>query len=100
MNAAFRTMSDLLADAEDLLARIRRSDIPQVRALMEPVRLCVGQMKELLRERARKLRPLKSAVSDGPKTRWLQAAAAALLTLGALAWWSNRIKPKRSQRAS
>jgi len=56
MDAAFKSMSDLVADAEDLVARVAHSHTPEVRALSNAVQRSVDQVKEQLRRRARGLR--------------------------------------------
>jgi hypothetical protein len=57
MNAVFKSMSDLVADAEDLIARVAHSQTPEVRALSNVMQRSVDHMKEQLRRRARGLRP-------------------------------------------
>jgi hypothetical protein len=94
MSTAFKSMSDLVADSEDLLLRIGRSEVPQVRALMEPFRLSVDHLKVQMRDRAKKLL-MHRDVAPGDITsgwsqhRWLQVGAAAFLVIGAMAWLCN-----------
>jgi hypothetical protein len=67
MHAAFKSMSDLVADAEDLVARVAHSQTPEVRALAYAVQLSANRVTEQLRKRARGLRPC--ARVKGPRTR-------------------------------
>jgi hypothetical protein len=90
MNASFRSMSDLLADSEDLLAKIGRSQIPQVRALQKPFLSAVNQMKEQLRERAKKQQIRQDVTRRWTENRCMRAAAAAFLAVSVLAWLRNR----------
>jgi hypothetical protein len=75
MNAAFKSMSDLVADAEDLVARVAHAQTPEVRALANAVQLSVDHMKEQLRKRARGLRPARSRL----ESPWLYITAGACL---------------------
>jgi hypothetical protein len=86
MNAAFKSMSDLVADAEDLIARVGDSQTPQVRALANTVQVSVNHMKEQLRKRARRLRPRQGSARSSPQTPWLYIAAGASLAIGIAAW--------------
>jgi hypothetical protein len=91
MSAAFKSMSDLLADSEDLLVKIGRSEIPQVRALLEPFRHSLDQLRAQLRERAKQMR--KPPVTDSVRTKPREprvVAAAALLASVAVVWLCNR----------
>jgi hypothetical protein len=93
MSAAFKSMSDLVADSEDLLVRIGRSEIPQVRALVGPFRHSVDQLKALLRNRAKQLRRLPSLSRPAAKRRGVRVVAAALLTSVTVTWlctWGKR----------
>jgi hypothetical protein len=83
-------MSDLLADSEDLLAKIGRSQIPQVRALQKPFLSAVNQMKEQLRKRAKKQQIRPDVARRWTESRCMHAAAAAFLAVGVLAWLRNR----------
>jgi 2-keto-3-deoxy-L-rhamnonate aldolase RhmA len=92
MNADFRSMSDLVADAEDLLARIGHLQTPEVRALMDIVRVSVERMNVQLRGRARGLR-----VSDDFVRAWTRNGCA-ILAIGAslaisLAVWRRLRRP-------
>lgn len=89
MSAAFKSMSDLVADSEDLLGRIGRSQIPQVRALMEPFRHSVDQLKALLRNRAKQLRRLPSLSRPATKVGGVRVVVAALLTGLTVQWLCN-----------
>jgi hypothetical protein len=82
MNAAFKSMSDLLADAEDLVAKVVHSQTPEVRALANTVQLFVNHMNERLRQRARGLPPSKAAARAGLENPWLYIAAGASLVVG------------------
>lgn len=90
MSAAFKSMSDLVADSEDLLARIGGSEIPQVRALMEPFRRSVDQLKAQLRHRAKQLHVRQSAVGPRTAMRYTHVWVAAFITIGTAAWLYNR----------
>jgi hypothetical protein len=84
MNTAFKSMSDLIADSEDLLLRIGRSNIPQVRALEEPVRLAAEQLKHQFRERAKRLSGRARVSLAAARIPYAHVAAAALLAAGGL----------------
>jgi ElaB/YqjD/DUF883 family membrane-anchored ribosome-binding protein len=86
MNAAFKSMSDWVADAEDLLARVAHSQTPQVRALANTVQVSVNHVKEQLRKRARGLRPRPGPARSSLETRWLYIGAGASLAIGIAAW--------------
>jgi ElaB/YqjD/DUF883 family membrane-anchored ribosome-binding protein len=86
MNAAFRSMSDLIADAEDLLARIGHSQTPEVRALMDTVQLSLERMKKRLRRRARGLRVRDDLVRSWTRNPWVLLAVGASLAIGVVAW--------------
>jgi ElaB/YqjD/DUF883 family membrane-anchored ribosome-binding protein len=86
MNAAFKSMSDLVADAEDLLARIGGSQTPEVRALMETVRVSVKRMNEQLRRRARGLPVRDHDARSWTRNPWVYVAAGASLAIGVAAW--------------
>jgi ElaB/YqjD/DUF883 family membrane-anchored ribosome-binding protein len=92
MNTVFRSMSDLVADAEDLLARLSRSDDAQVRALRAPVLQSIDQMKQKLRNRA-KSKPIRQD-ADRPRSysHWMHASAAVFLVAGVLVWLNTRNK--------
>ncbi len=93
MNAEFRSMSDLIADAEDLLAKVGRSQTPEVRALTDSVQLSVGRMKRRLRSRVRELRAPDGFAGSSTKTPWIYLAAGASLAIAVAAWRSRR--PRR-----
>jgi ElaB/YqjD/DUF883 family membrane-anchored ribosome-binding protein len=86
MNAAFKSMSDLVADAEDLIARVAHSRTPQVRALSSTVQVSVNHVKEQLRRRARELRPRQGSARSWRENPWLYIAAGASLAIGIVAW--------------
>jgi hypothetical protein len=93
MNAAFKSLSDLVADAEDLLARIGHSQTPEVRALMDTVRVSIERMNEQLRRRARRL-PLRGGLGRSwTWNPWMYLAAGASLAIGVAAW--RRLRPGR-----
>jgi hypothetical protein len=85
MNAAFRSMSDLIADAEDLLVNIGHSQTPEVRALMETVRPSLERMKERLRRRARRLHGRDDIPRSWTGNPWVYLAAGASLAIGVAA---------------
>jgi hypothetical protein len=93
MNAAFRTMSDLVADAEDLVARIGDSQTPEVRALMEIVQPSLERMKDRLRRRARGMRVQDDFDRSWIGNPWVYLAAGASLAIGVAAW--RRLQPRR-----
>jgi hypothetical protein len=78
MNADFKIMSDLIADAEDLVARVTSSQTPEVHALSNAVQRSVDLLKKQLRRRARGLRP-RQALLSWQKSPWAYIAAGALL---------------------
>jgi hypothetical protein len=82
MNAAFRAMSNLVADAEDLVARISDSQTPEVRALMETVQPSLERMKERLRRRARGMRVRDGFTRPWIGNPWVYLAAGASLAIG------------------
>jgi hypothetical protein len=88
-------MSDLLADAEDLLAKLGSSEIPEVRALREPVLRSIDQMKERLRDRARKQNIRQDIARPWAQTRCMHAAAATFLAVGVLTWLHHRSKQRK-----
>jgi hypothetical protein len=94
MNAAFRSMSDLVADAEDLLAKVGCSQTPEVRALTDSVQLSLERMKGRLRSRAREMRAPGGFVGSWTKNPWIYLAAGASLAIGVAAWRSHR-PPRR-----
>jgi ElaB/YqjD/DUF883 family membrane-anchored ribosome-binding protein len=81
MNAAFQSMSDLVADADDLLARIDHSQSPEVRALTDAFELSVRQMKHLFRERVRALRTPARSVLRAVDNPWIYIATGACVAL-------------------
>lgn len=83
-------MSDLLADSEDLLAKIGRSQIPQVRALQKPFLSAINQMKEQLRKRAKEQQIRRDVARHWTESHWTHAAAATLLAVGVIAWLRSR----------
>jgi ElaB/YqjD/DUF883 family membrane-anchored ribosome-binding protein len=93
VNAAFKSMSDLLADAEDLLVRIGRSELREVRALTDIVQLSVSQMKAQLRRRARALRTPGRSTAPVIGNPWLNVAAGACVAFGIAA--SMRLSRRR-----
>jgi len=84
-------MSDLVADAEDLLARIDRSQTPEVRALMDIMQVSVERVKEQLRRRARGLRVRNDFARSWTRNPWIYLAAGASLAIGVAAW--RRLRP-------
>jgi ElaB/YqjD/DUF883 family membrane-anchored ribosome-binding protein len=93
MNADFRSMSDLIADAEDLLASIGRSQTPEVRALMETVQPSLERMKERLRRRVRDLRVRDDFARSWARNPCVYLAAGASLAIGVAAW--GGLRPRR-----
>ena len=93
MNAAFKSMSDLIADAEDLIARVAHSPTPQVRALEDAMQVSVNHMKEQLRKRARELRLRQASARSWLENPWLYIAAGASLAIGVAAY--ARLQRKR-----
>jgi hypothetical protein len=82
MHAAFKSMSDLVADAEDLVARVAHSQTPEVRALAYAVQLSANPVTEQLRKRARGLRPGQTSARSWLENRWLYVAAGVSLAAG------------------
>ena len=78
MNIDFKIMSDLVADAEDLVARVNSAQAPEVRALSDAVQRSVDLLKEHLRSRARGLRAMQARLS-WRESPWTYAAVGALL---------------------
>lgn len=81
MNPAFQSMSDLVADAEDLIAKVAHSQTPEVRALLSAVQRSVDQVKEQLRRRARGLRPSQRVALSWQGNPWVYIAVTAALAL-------------------
>lgn len=50
----FKVMSDLLADAEELLAKLGRSASPEIRELSSRVESSIGEMKGVFRDKLKK----------------------------------------------
>jgi ElaB/YqjD/DUF883 family membrane-anchored ribosome-binding protein len=50
----FKTMSDLIADADELLAKLGRSATPEIRELSSRVESSIGEMKEVFRDRLKR----------------------------------------------
>jgi hypothetical protein len=98
MNTAFRTMSDLIADAEDLLATVERSQTPEVRALTGSVQLSLERMTERLRRRTRDLRLHSDFDRSWTMNPWFYLAAGATLAIGIAAWRGAR--HRRTQHRS
>jgi hypothetical protein len=86
-------MSDLVADAEDLLTRIGHSQTPEVRALMDTVRVSVERMSEQLRRRARGLPVRYDIARSWTRDPWVYLAAGASLAIGFAVW--RRLRPGR-----
>jgi ElaB/YqjD/DUF883 family membrane-anchored ribosome-binding protein len=93
MNAAFKSMSDLVADAEDLLAKVGHSQTPEVRALMDRVQASVERLNEQLRRLARGLRVRDDFARSWTRNPWVYLAAGASLALCVAAW--RRLRPGR-----
>jgi ElaB/YqjD/DUF883 family membrane-anchored ribosome-binding protein len=95
MNAAFKSMSDLVADAEDLIARVAHSQTPEVRVLANKVQLSVNHLKEQLRKRARGLRPSQAAAHSRLENFRLYTAVGVATAVGiaALVRWQQKIQP-------
>jgi hypothetical protein len=100
MNATFKSMSDLVADAEDLIARVAHSQTPQVRALANTVQISVNRLKEQLRKRARGLRPRQGSARSSLENPWLYAAAGASMAIGIAAWVRLQRKKKATMTKS
>jgi hypothetical protein len=86
MNAAFKSMSDLIADAEDLVARVAHSQTPEVRALADTVQSSVDRVKEQLRKRARGLHASQGVARRWSENPWVYIAAGAFLAAGIAAF--------------
>ena len=82
MHAAFKSMSDLVADAEDLVARVAHSQTPEVRALSYAVQLSANRVTEQLRKRARGLRLSLRSARPWLENGWLYIAAGVSLAAG------------------
>jgi hypothetical protein len=87
----FRTMSNLVADAEDLLSRLEASTSPEVRALKEKVESSVCEMKSAFRERVKRPRETIDDSSVAAGTAIIVAvSAAAIATLICFAAFKRR----------
>jgi hypothetical protein len=86
MNAAFNSMSDLVADAEDLMARVSHSQTPQVRALVDTMQVFVDHVKGRVRSRARELRLHQDSARSWLDNPLVYIAAGASLAIGIAAW--------------
>jgi ElaB/YqjD/DUF883 family membrane-anchored ribosome-binding protein len=100
MNATFRALSDLVADAEDLVARVSESGAPEVRALADAVEDSVSSMKSHLRDQVRRL----AAQRDGRRLagfaldrRWIALALAGAITAGVLVSLRTSRRSRRLQ---
>jgi ElaB/YqjD/DUF883 family membrane-anchored ribosome-binding protein len=82
-------MSDLVADAADLLVKIGHSETPEVRALTDKIQVSVNHMKEQLRSRARGLRVPERSATPWGENPWLYVVAAAI-GIGAWMRFSRR----------
>jgi ElaB/YqjD/DUF883 family membrane-anchored ribosome-binding protein len=94
----FASMSNLVADAEDLLGALARSDNPEIQALSAQVESSIDDMKVILR---RRLKARIGAIDDAPvryrdflaDNRWALAVGAAFAT--ALLIGVNRYSVRR-----
>jgi ElaB/YqjD/DUF883 family membrane-anchored ribosome-binding protein len=93
MNAAFKSMSDLVADTEDLIAKVVHSQTPEVRALADAVQLSVNRVRGQLRERARALRPSQGTGRFRHENPWVYIAAGLSVAV-VIARWRRR-RPSR-----
>lgn len=93
MNTAFKSMSDLVADTEDLIAKVVHSQTPEVRALAHAVQLSVNRVRGQLRERARALRPSQGTGRFRHENPWVYIAAALSVAV-VIARWRRR-RPSR-----
>jgi hypothetical protein len=91
MNADFKTMSDLVADAEDLVARVANSQTPEVRALSIAVQRSVDLLKEQFRS-ARELRSSQATKLSGREWGYIVAGASLAVCIAA---WPTEVKWQR-----
>jgi ElaB/YqjD/DUF883 family membrane-anchored ribosome-binding protein len=96
VNDQFRIISDLVADAEDLLQKVASAESPQVRALSGKLRHSVNCMENELRDR---LRAASEQPSFAGETRrrvapWVYGVGAAA-AIGLLLWMYSRRRSGR-----
>jgi len=78
VNEKFRALSDLVADAEDLVARVSKSEDPRVRALADLVAGSVSSMRGRFREEVRQLHDAAAP----PNPLWIAMAVGAAIGVG------------------
>jgi hypothetical protein len=90
MNDTFKWMSDLVADAEDLLDKIARSRTPEVQLLAARMRVSIDRMEDHLRDRLRYAseEPAFASTTSPYARRWLLAVTAA--GAAGLLFWAYR----------
>lgn len=81
MTDSFKTLSDLVADAEDLLGRLDSSESPDIRVLKQRVSSSIREMRTRFKQSLKAAhRPIRHGAGD----RWVPATAATLIVLGLL----------------
>jgi hypothetical protein len=81
--STFTPLSDLVADSDDLLARLDNSTSPEIRAHKQRIASSLRDMKHRFKHRVRASRRAKRDW-DGSMNLWVPAAAAAILAFGLL----------------
>lgn len=77
MNDTFHSISDLVADAEDLLVKLARAQSPEIRALKERVQDSIDDMRDYLRRRVKS----RTSRGAGSSLIWGIAGAIALVAI-------------------
>ena len=81
----FRSMSDLVADAEDLVSKIGNANSPEVRALKDKVEVSITEMKDRFREKVKASAYAPTRVATGgPANLWLGVLAGAAIAAALL----------------
>jgi hypothetical protein len=80
----FRTLSDLIADAEDLLGRLDGSTSPEIRRLKQRVDSSIRDMRDRFKQRVKAAHRPMRPWAGGIMNPWVPTTAATLVALGLL----------------
>jgi hypothetical protein len=79
---SFKTLSDLVADAEDLLGRLDSAESPDIRVLKQRVSSSIRDMRTRFKQSLKAAhRPIRHGAGGDP---WVPATAATLIALALL----------------